>query len=334
MRAAIYRRRGPAEQVLEVVDLPDPQPATGELRVRVHASGINPSDVKSRLGRSSGQQGAAQPLDHEFQIPHQDGAGVVDAVGDGVDPSRVGEPVWLFNAAFGRPTGTAAERVCVPADRAVPLPREVPMAQAAGLGIPYITAHRCLLADGDVDGATVLVTGGAGAVGNAAIQLARFHGARVVATVSTPSKADVARDAGAAACVDYRAPDAAERLREASPDGVDRVVDVSLTTNLPTYVDTLNPHAVVAAYAEIDGAVGPAWPPPASLRVKNLTIRLVRAYGLTAPMLRAATGDVSRALEAAALRPLPEHHYSLDQIVDAHRAVEAQTLGKVLIDLR
>jgi NADPH:quinone reductase len=333
MRAAIYRDRGPAHEVLEVVELPDPEPDRGEVRVRVHASGINPSDVKSRLGKSSGQRGTGDPLPFDHQVPHHDGAGVIDAVGDGVDDGRVGEAVWVYHASFGRPTGTAGEFVCVPAQRAVALPSGVPMVQAAGIGIPYITAHRCLLADGDVAGMTVLVTGGAGAVGNATIQLARFHDARVVTTVSSEEKGEIARRAGAHVAVDYRAEGVSDRLRSVAPEGIDRVVDVSLTVNLPSYLDALNPHAVISAYAEIAGRTGATWPPPMALRVKNLTLRLMRAYGLTDAMLDAATSDITAALRARALRSYPHHAYRLDDIADAHEAVEAGAVGKVVLEL-
>lgn len=333
MRAAIYRRRGPAHDVLEVTEVVTPVPATGEVRVRLVASAVNPSDTKSRQGRSSGQGGDGQPLDWPFQIPHQDGAGTIDAVGDGVDASRVGEAVWVYHAADARPDGTAAQWVCVPAAQAVPLPPGIPMTQAAALGIPFITAHRCLHADGPVDGMTVLVTGGAGAVGNAAVQLARHGGARVVATVSSTEKAALATAAGADAVVDYTAEDVRERLAAAAPDGVDRVVDVALTRNLPDYEGLLRDHAVISAYAEIDGRVGAAWPPPMRLRVRNITLRMVRAYGLTPTMLDHAAQDITAALRAGALMPLPEHRYALDDIADAHVAVESGLVGKAIVDI-
>lgn len=333
MRAAVYERRGPAAEVLQIVDLEDPAPGAGEVRVRLAVSAINPSDTKSRSGTSSGQAGASDPLPWPRQIPHQDGAGTIDAVGPGVDAGRIGERVWVYHAAFGRPAGTAAEYVCVPARQAVALPEGIAITQAAAIGIPYITAHRCLFADGGLEGATVLVTGGAGAVGNAAIQLARWRGARVLSTVSSPQKGAIAEAAGAEATIDYRVTDVAERIAAAAPDGIDRVVDVSLTTNLPTFQEALAPHAVVAAYAEIAGRTGPAWPPPMKLRVKNTTLRFVRAYGLTQAMLDQATADVTAALAAGALRPLPEHRFTLDDIVAAHEAVERGVVGKVLVEL-
>jgi len=232
---------------------------------------------------------------------------------------------------YGMPT--AAQWVRLPATQAVPPPDEVPMAQAAALGIPYITAHRCLLADGPVTGMTVLVTGGAGAVGHAAVQLAKHGGARVVATVSSDEKAAIATAAGADAVVDYTAPDMRERLAEAAPDGVDRVVDVALTRNLPDYEALLRDHAAIAAYAEIDGRVGDAWPPPMRLRVRNVTIRMVRAYGLTPAMLAGAASDITGALRAGALRPLPAHHFPLARIADAHVAVESGLVGKAIVDV-
>lgn len=333
MRAAIYRRLGPAHDVLEIAEVATPTPGPGEIRVRLVASAVNPSDVKGRQGRSSGQSGSDQVLPWPFQIPHQDGAGIIDAVGEGVDPSRIDRPAWVYHAADRRPDGTAAQWVVLPQAQVVDLPPGVPMHQAAALGIPFITAHRCLFADGPLTGRTVLVTGGAGAVGNAALQLARWAGARTVATVSSEAKAVIARDAGADAVVDYNAADARERLAEAAPSGFDRVVDVALTINLPGYEALLNEHAVIAAYAEIDGRTGAAWPPPMRLRVRNITLRMVRAYGLTPYMLQAAAVDITTALRAHALRPMPEHRFPLAAIADAHAAVESGAVGKVLVDI-
>lgn len=333
MRAAFYRRLGPAHEVLEVAEVATPTPGPGEIRVRLAASAVNPSDVKGRLGRSSGQSGAEQSLPWPFQIPHQDGAGVIDAVGDGVDPTRVERPAWVYHAADRRPDGTAAQWIVLPEAQVIDLPPDIPIHQAAALGIPFITAHRCLFADGPLTGRTVLVTGGAGAVGNASLQLARWAGARTVATVSSEAKAAVARNAGADAVVDYTASDARERLAETAPYGFDRVVDVALSVNLPDYEPLLNDHAIVAAYAEIDGRTGAAWPPPMRLRVRNITLRMVRAYGLTPAMLRSASEDITTALRERSLRPMPEHHFPLDAIADAHMAVEAGAVGKVIVDI-
>jgi NADPH2:quinone reductase len=197
MRAALYDHHGPAREVLRVEDLERPEPGPGEVRVRVEVSGINPTDWKSRSGATP------RPIDG-FQIPHLDGAGVIDAVGDGVDPGRTGQRVWVWMASAGRRWGTAAEWTVVPERQAVPLPASASAELGASLGVPALTAHRCLFADGPVDGKTVLVAGGAGAVGHFAIELAKRAGARVIATVSGPHKAELAAKAGADLVVNYR----------------------------------------------------------------------------------------------------------------------------------
>src|SRR3954470_14770793 len=210
MLAARYTRPGAARDVLSVGDVPTPEPGPGEVRVRLRVSGVNPTDWKARSGAA---------VDGDFQIPNQDGAGFVDAVGDGVDPSRAGERVGVYFAARQRPWGTAAQYTVVPAEQAVALPEGASDDLGASLGIPALTAHRCLFADGPIDGRTVLVAGGAGAVGHAAIELATWAGARVIATVSTPEKARLAEAAGAELTVDYRDGDtAARRIRAAAGD--------------------------------------------------------------------------------------------------------------------
>lgn len=322
MQAAVYHQRGSARDVLRVVDLPDPTPAPGEVRVRVRVSGVNPTDWKVRS--------AGTPLAPDGQIPNQDGAGEIDEVGAGVDPGRRGQRVWVYHAAAGRPNGTAAQYTCVPQEQAVHLPDDVSFAQGAGLGIPYITAHRCVFADGPVAGRTLLVTGGAGAVGNAAIQLARRGGAEVIATVSSAEKARLAAAAGAGYVLDYRANDHVSELRAAAPSGVQRVIDVAIGANLATDLEVLAPHGVIVAYAS-DG------PDPAlfvrRLMTANATLRFVLVYNLTAAMIGQAVIEITQALKAGALTPLPEHHFALRDIAAAHDAVEGGALGKVLIDV-
>ena len=181
MRAAWYEKNGGAAEVLRLGEMPDPEPGPGEVRVRVAASGLNPTDVKARAG--------SRPMGFPRIIPHQDGAGVIDRVGPGVPASRLGERVWVYIVQWQRPFGTAAEYVCVPAPRAITLPANLTFAEGACLGIPGVTAHRCLFADGPIEGQTVLVTGGAGAVGHYAVQLAKWSGARVITTVSSGEKA-------------------------------------------------------------------------------------------------------------------------------------------------
>jgi NADPH:quinone reductase len=323
MRAAVYDTSGEQRGVLRVVDRPDPDPGPGEVRVRVHVSGVNPTDWKAR------EPGVDRPWPE--QVPNQDGAGVIDAVGADVSTERVGQRVWVYHAAAGRPTGTAAQFVCLPQEQAVPLPDDVSFDHGAGLGIPTMTAHHCLFADGPVDGRTVLVTGGAGAVGHAAVQLARWHDAHVIATVSSAEKARLAAAAGAHVVLNYRDAGYTEQLAAAAPGGLHRVVDVAVATNLSGYLDCLAPHAVVASYArDRETAEVPIFP----LMRLNVRLRFMLVYGLTQPMLDRAVADVTEALRAGALQPLPVHRYPLEEIAAAHDAVRGgAVVGKVLIDL-
>lgn len=319
MLAAVYRSTGGSD-VLAVEDVDVPEPGPGEVRVRLRVAGVNPTDWKMRTGAA---------LAHAFQVPGQDGAGDVDAVGSGVDPSRVGERVWVwFAAARGRQWGSAAQWTIVPARQAVPLPASASYDVGAGLGIPAMTAWHCLFADGPLDGRTVLVAGGAGAVGNAAVALAARAGARVVATCSTPDKAELARAAGAHAVVDYRAPDAAEQIRAFAPDGVDRVVELALGANLALDLAVLAPRSVVSTYAddELSTSVRP-------LMVANVTLAFVLIYGLADGDLDAAVAGVVEAVAADELPALPFRRYALEDVASAHDAVQAGALGKVLIDL-
>jgi NADPH2:quinone reductase len=294
--------------------------------VRIAASGVNPTDWKARAGQSgTGVRG-------EFQIPNQDGAGTIDAVGDGVDPARVGERVWVYFAAVQRPWGTAAEFSVVPSERALPLPDGASFELGASLGIPAMTAHRCLLADGSIDGKTVLVAGGAGAVGRAAIELARWAGAgRIVATVSSDDKAQIARAAGADATVDYKAPDAVERVKAAAPDGVDRIVELSLGANLELDLAAAARNCVISSYANENG--DPVLE-VRSLMTPNITLRFVLVYTLPREALEQAAADVTAAVAAGALTEPPLHRFALEQTAAAHDAVENGAVGKVVIEPR
>ncbi len=322
MQAAVYRVRGPARDVLRVVEMPDPEPGPGEVRVRVRVSGVNPTDWKTRQGEG--------PVTGGWQSPGQDGAGEVDAVGEGIDPRRVGERVWVYLAAAGRPYGTAATYTCVPAAQAVPLPSNVSYSQGAGFGVPFITAHRCVFADGPVDRCRVLVTGGAGAVGHAAVQLARLAGAEVITTVSSPDKAAVASTAAPRVILNYRDPDYDARLRHEAPSGVDRVVEVALGANLEASLAVLVPHGVIVTYAS--EAEDPRLP-VRRLMTGNVVVRYVLIYNLLPPMLSEAVRTISAAAAAGSLRALPEHHFPLGEIAGAHEAVESGVLGKVLVDV-
>src|SRR5215470_14586891 len=269
VKAAWYEKNGPAAEVLQVGEMPIPEPGPGEVRVRVVASGLNPTDVKSRAG--------SRPMGFPRVVPHQDGAGVIDKVGRGVPASRVGERVWLYIVQWQRAWGTAAEYTVVPARLAVTLPANTTFAEGACLGIPAVTAHRCLFADGSISGQTVLVTGGAGAVGHYAVQLAKWAGATVIATISSAEKAANAMAAGADHTVNYKSGDAAaEILRLTGGVGVDRIVDVDFGGNLSVSARVIKTNGVIASYASM-GDPDPKLP-FYTLMGKNATIRPVLVY--------------------------------------------------------
>src|SRR6185437_11949703 len=319
MRAAVYEEIGASADVLRVTDVPTPEPGPGEVRVRIEYSGVNPTDWKSRSGLT------ARPIDG-FQIPHHDGAGVIDAVGDGVDAGRVGQRVWTWLAAAGRKWGTAAQWSVVPGRQAVALPDGISGELAASLGVPAMTAHRCLFAGGPVTGRTVLVAGGAGAVGHFAIELAKHGGARVVTTVSGPEKAELAAKAGADLVVNYREPGATEKIREFGP--VDRIAEVDLHSNLELDLAVLSPNSQIITYAST------AHDPVVSVRAcmnANVALRFVLLYGVPAEALDQGAVDITTALRDGALSALPLHRYDLADVVAAQDAVQAGAVGKVVV---
>ncbi|HWF81716.1 MAG TPA: NADPH:quinone reductase [Streptosporangiaceae bacterium] len=319
MRAAVYEEIGASADVLRVTDVPTPEPGPGEVRVRIEYSGVNPTDWKSRSGLT------ARPIDG-FQIPHHDGAGVIDAVGDGVDAGRVGQRVWTWLAAAGRKWGTAAQWSVVPDRQAVALPDGISGELAASLGVPAMTAHRCLFAGGPVRGRTVLVAGGAGAVGHFAIELAKHAGARVVTTVSGPEKAELATKAGADLVVNYREPGAADAIKAFGP--VHRVIELSLDANLGLDLAVLEPNSEIITYAST--AAEPALPVRACMNA-NVVLRFVLLYGVPPEALDQAAADITAALRDGALSELPVHRYDLADVVAAQDAVQAGAVGKVLI---
>lgn len=324
MKAVVYRHTGAAADVLEVIDIPTPEPGPSEVRVRVRCSGVNPTDWKSRSGATA----TARPVE-DFQIPHHDGAGTIDAVGPGVDQRRLGERVWLRSAAHGHKWGTAAEFSVVPEQLAVPLPDGVSFELGASLGVPALTAHRCLFADGAITGRTVLVAGGAGAIGHFAIELGKHAGARVVTTVSSEEKARLARDAGADLVVNYREPDALARIK-AFTDTVARVVEVNLTANLQLDLALARFDTVIMTYAA-DGP-NPELPVRACMGA-NVVLRFMLLYTLAPAAIDAAVAGVSAALDAGALTELPVHRFALEQCAAAQDAVQQGAVGKVLLDL-
>ncbi|RFU20340.1 NADPH:quinone reductase [Geodermatophilus marinus] len=335
MRAITYTQPGGPE-VLELVDRPVPEPGPGEVRVRLAFSGVNPTDWKSRTRARPGPDG---------QVPNQDGAGTVDAVGQGVDPVLVGERVWVWEAAWQRPHGTAAEYTVVPARQAVLLGAAPSFELGAALGIPFLTAHRCLtlgetvpdrLGPGSLTGRTVLVQGGAGAVGNAAIQLARWADATVITTVSSPQKAQLAAAAGADHVVDYRQQDVVAEVRKIAPRGVDVIAEVNPAVNAAVDAQVLAQHGAVALYA--DDAGDEVTIPVRAQMVQNARWQFVLVY--TEPERAKALGveDVNAAVLDGAVRVggeagLPLHVYPLAETAVAHQAVQEGAVGKVLVDV-
>ena len=338
MRAIVYSETGGPE-VLRLVDRPEPRPGEGEVLVRVAVSGVNPTDWKNRAGRRPGE-----PPPFPEVVPNQDGAGTVEAVGPGVDPARVGERVWLWEAAWQRAGGTAQEMVALPARQAVALPGDASFDLGAALGIPAMTAHRALTVGAEgperlgpraLSGRTVLVAGGAGAVGHAAVELAAWAGATVVTTVSSPEKAALAEAAGASHVVNYRSGDPAAAVREVAPQGVDLVVEVAPVANAELDAAVLAPNATVAAYASEEPPL--AVPVRRAMRV-NARYQFLLVYTMPDPAKVRAVHDVAAALAAGALRVgdhagLPLHRYPLERTADAHAAVEGGAVGKVVIDL-
>lgn len=326
MKAAWYETTGPAADVLIIGTRPDPRPGPGEVRVRMATSGVNPSDVKSRAGLRG-------PMSQPFQIPHSDGAGVIDAVGDGIDRARIGQRVYVWNAAWQRPCGTCAELVCLPEDQAVPLPDSIDFVSAACLGIPGMTAAHAVFADGDVAGQTVLVTGGAGAVGEVAIQLARWGGARVIATVSGPDKAEVARAAGADAVINYRAGDPVAAIMAATDGaGVDRIIEVEFGGNLAVSGAVIRPGGVIAAYGSM------AAPEPAlpfyPLMFRHVTVRMLLVYLLNRQARGVVIDRLAAAMAAGAFAPRIALRVPLNETARAHEAVESgRLIGNVVIDI-
>jgi NADPH2:quinone reductase len=324
MLAGWYEKHGAARAVLQIGEQPDPLPGKGEVRVRLRASAVNPSDVKARAG--------SRPVIPPRVIPNSDGAGEIDRVGRGVFKLRLRQRVWVYNGQWQRPFGTSAQYICLPAEQAVPLPRKLGYAEGACLGIPVMTAHRCLFADGPIEGMTVLVAGGAGVVGHYAVQLARWAGARVIATVSSPAKAEHARKGGAHATINYRDENVAARLEELTRgQGVDRVVDVELGINLPTYEKALRQAAVIATYA---AAAAQDSVLPSRLRQRNVTVRMVFVYTMPDAAKERAIHDIARWLARGRPQFAIAARFPLAEIAAAHETVESgNKIGHVILDI-
>ena len=325
MRAAYYESNGPAREVLRVADVETPQAGRGEVRVRLRTSGINPSDVKSRAGLT-------RKIAFPRVIPHSDGAGEIDAVGEGVSPARVGERVWVWNGQWRRPFGTAAEWIVLPSEQAVRLPANVTMEAGACLGIPAYTGYQGVLLARAKEGSTVLVAAGAGAVGHYAIQFAKKRKATVITTVSSPAKAEIARAAGADHVIDYKREDVGERVMAITAKrGVDAVIEMDLAANARLLPTVLAPNGVVAVYGS--GAAEASIPFQFLLQ-NSITLQFFLVYLMPAEMRQRATADITQMLEQGELIHNVAQTFDLGDMVAAHEAVESgKAMGNIVVKL-
>jgi NADPH2:quinone reductase len=323
MRAAYYEKNGAAREVLHVAEVETPEPKPGEVRVRLAASGVNPSDVKSRAG-------STRKIAFPRVIPHSDGAGEIDRVGEGVPPSRVGERVWVWNGQWRRPFGTAAQSIVLPSEQAVPLPAKISMEAGACLGIPAYTAYQAVVLAGCENGSSVLVAGGAGAVAHYAIQFAKRRNATVITTVSSATKGEIARRAGADHIIDYRREDVGERVMALTGRrGVNAVIELDLGANARLLPAVLAPNGVVAIYGS--GAPEVSIPFPFLLQ-SSIELKFFLVY-MMPPQLRArATADITRMLERGELIHNVAQSFDLDEIVAAHETVESgKAMGNIVV---
>src|SRR5438876_7778468 len=326
MKAVWYERTGAAPDVLAFGDMPTPVAGPGEVRVRLEASGVNPADAGRRAG-------SYRPMEFPRVIPNSDGAGIIDQVGDGVTRLKAGQRVWLFNGQRnGRAFGTAAEYIALAEHLVTPLPDNLSFAQGATLGIPAMTAWTCLFCDGPIAGKTVLVTGGAGAVGHYAVQLAKWGGAQVIATVSSAAKAEQARLAGADLIINYRTEDVvAKALAFTGQRGVDHLVDVDFGGNIATTLKLMAMNSTIAVYAT-NGNRTPVVP-MRELMEKCVALRALVLFALPPPLLAAAQADTTKWLAAGKRIHNVAAQFALSDTASAHLAVEkGEKLGTVIVD--
>jgi NADPH:quinone reductase len=327
MRAAFYERTGLAHEVLSIGEMPTPIPGSGEVRVKVSWSGVNPSDVKSRAGNRT------KSLPFPRIIPHSDGSGILDLVGPDIAPARIGERVWIWNAAWMRPYGTAAEYVVLPSNQAVSLPKNVDLAAGACLGIPALTAYHAVTMDDGVANKNVLVTGGAGAVGHYAIQLAKIKGARqVIATVSGPEKATLAHEAGADLVLNYKTDDIQSAIHDATAgQGVNRIIEVDFAANVDKDIVVLQPGGEVIVYGS--GAPEISVPFSPSIR-KGVRIAFFIVYSLDHDVRERAISDLTMMLEGNLLIHKIAARLPLAKIAEAHDLVESgRAIGNVVLKI-
>jgi NADPH:quinone reductase len=323
MRAAYYEANGAARDALRVGEVPTPEPGPGEVRVRLIASGVNPSDVKSRAG-------VTRKIAFPRVIPHSDGAGEIDRVGPEVSPTRLGERVWVWNGQWRRPFGTAAEWIVLPSEQAVPLPASISVEAGACLGIPAYTGYQAVALAGLKEGSTVLIAAGAGAVGHYAIQFAKQRKATVITTVSSPAKAEIARQAGADHVIDYRRENVGDRVMAITAKrGVDAVIEVDLAANARLLPSVLAPNGVVAIY----GSGAPDASIPFQFLLQNsITLKFFLVYLMPPELRQRATADITRMLERGELVHNVAQAFDLGDIVAAHEAVESgKAMGNIVV---
>ena len=326
MKAVWYEKVGDAKDVLQIGQIDDPSPNSHEVLISVKTSGVNPSDVKTRAG-------ARGELQFSRVIPHSDGAGIIIDVGKNVNPNRIGEKVWIWNAAFGRPNGTCAELIALPEDQAVAMNDNVSFEAGACLGIPASTAYYGIFANGSVENKTLMVTGCAGAVGFYGIQLAKWAGANVISTVSSEKKAKIAKDAGADLILNYKEDDIVNSVLDYTKgNGVDRVLEVEFGGNILINQNIVKPNGTIAAYAS--ATVMEPTLPFYNLMFKGIKINTFLIYNISKEERKTVTGGISKALNENAIKHIIASTHSIDSVVDAHYAVESnKNIGNVIINI-
>jgi len=326
MHAAFYEQNGPAGEVLKLGELETPRPGPGEVRVKLATSGVNPSDVKARLG-------STRKIAYPRVIPHSDGAGTIDMVGDGVSSARLGERVWVWNAQWLRAFGTCAEYVTLPFEQAVRLPANTSFEAGACFGIPAMTAYHAVSVSRAAPGVTLLIAGGAGAVGHYAVQFAKAAGANVITTISSPVKAKAARAAGADHTIDYKREDVGERVMAITEKrGVDAIIELDIAANAKLIPNVLRPHGMVVIY----GTGSAQSQIPSMFLLRNaITLKFIYVYELDAAERAAALAAIAHAIEAGTLITNIGITFPIADIVAAHEAVEqGQVLGNVVVQIR
>ena len=327
MKAAWYNKFGLAEDVLECGDYPTPEPATGEVKVRLYTSGVNPSDTKKRLGANPAL------LDDGPVIPNSDGAGEIVALGASVDNRKIGERVWLYNAQYGRQEGTSAEYVCVPSKQAVWMPDNASYEIGAMMGIPAMTAHRCVCADGNLDGQILLITGGSGRVGYYAIQWAKYFGATVIATASSPESMEYCKKAGSDFVIGHPSDETATEILDfTNGEKVDRVVEGDFGINLLPVLGVLKTSGTIATYSSMTD-MNPTIP-FVRMMFMDITIKMVLVYAMPWEAKQEAIKDITTILSDGEFDHRVAATFPLEKSAKAHEEIEkSNNYGSVIISI-